>query len=121
MGNRKLKCLTISPTVAESRVGCPRPLSVDEAATWAGVSRNTIYKLCKQGMLGRRVNRIYHIGQHELAQLFLSEADRERIGWFQRMAQNGRRSPSAIGPVGSGAPSPTIPAVVKAPAPREGP
>lgn len=41
-------------------------------------------------MLGRRVNRIYYIGQHELAQLFLSEADRERIGEFQRMAQNGR-------------------------------
>lgn len=90
MGNRKLKYLTISPIVAESRVGYSRPLSVDEAAAWAGVSRNTIYKLCKQGMLGRRVNRIYYIGQHELAQLSLSEADRERIGEFQRMAQNGR-------------------------------
>lgn len=80
MGNRKLKYLTIPPTVAESRVGYSRPLSVDEAAAWAGVSRNTIYKLCKQGMPRRRVNRIYYIGQHELAQLFLSEADRERIG-----------------------------------------
>ena len=81
MGNRKLKYLTVPPIVTESRVGCSRPLSVDEAAARAGgVSRNTIYKLCKQGMLGRRVNRIYYIGQHELAQLFLSEADRKRIG-----------------------------------------
>lgn len=32
VGNRKLKYLTISPTVAESRVGYSRPLSVDEAA-----------------------------------------------------------------------------------------
>lgn len=31
-------------------------------------------------MLGRHVNRIYYIGQRELAQLFLSEADRKRIG-----------------------------------------
>lgn len=77
MGNRKLKYLTVPPIVAESRVGYSRPLSVDEAATWAGVSRNTI---CKQGILGRRVNRIYYIGQHELARPFLSEVDRERIG-----------------------------------------
>ena len=90
MDDRKLKYLTI-PQPSRSPASATRARSrLTRPPHGRGVSRNTIYKLCKQGMLGRRVNRIYYIGQHELAQLFLSEADRERIGRFRRTAQNGR-------------------------------
>lgn len=46
-----------------------KPLSVREAADWAGISTSTIYRWVRAGLIGRKVGRTWMISQSELAEL----------------------------------------------------
>lgn len=54
-----------------------RPLSLNEAAEWAGVSPRTIRRLATQGIIGvKATDKFWAFPQHELAMHFLG-ADAE--------------------------------------------
>ena len=51
-----------------------RPLSINEAAEWAGVSTRTIRRLAHQGVIGvKATDKFWVFPQHELATHFLGK------------------------------------------------
>lgn len=58
-----------------------RPLSINEAAEWAGVSTRTIRRLAHQGVIGvKATDKFWVFPQHELAMHFLGkDAESNRL------------------------------------------
>ena len=50
-----------------------RPLNIDEAARWAGLTKQTLYTYARQGRLGYKVNKAWFFPQPQLAEFFLGK------------------------------------------------
>lgn len=52
-----------------------RPLTTDEAAAWANVSRRKLLDYARAGILGKKVGHKWYFSQNQLARIFGVEND----------------------------------------------